>query len=68
MFQPLVYLTTKSKYTIPIGLLYLKGTFESNNLEILLAAAVLAMLPALVLYFFAQKQFVEGMISAGVKG
>lgn len=68
MFQPLVYLTSKEKYTISIGLLYLKGTFESNNLEILLAASVLAMLPTLVLYFFAQKQFVEGLVSGSVKG
>lgn len=68
MFQPLVYLTSKEKYTISIGLLYLKGTFESNNLEILLAASVLAMLPAVIIYFFAQKQFVEGLVSGSVKG
>ncbi|MBO5007590.1 MAG: carbohydrate ABC transporter permease [Clostridia bacterium] len=68
MFQPLIYLTTKSKYTISVGLLYLKGTFETNNTEILIAASVLAMLPAVVLYFFAQKQFVQGMVSAAVKG
>lgn len=68
MFQPLVYLTSKEKYTISIGLLYLKGTFENNNLEILLAASVLAMLPAMILYFFAQKQFVSGLVSGSVKG
>lgn len=68
MFQPLVYLTSKEKYTISIGLLYLKGTFEDNNLEILLAASVLAMLPTLIIYFFAQKQFVAGLVSGSVKG
>ena len=68
MFQPLIYLTTKSKYTISVGLLYLKGTFETNNTEILIAASVLAMLPAVILYFFAQKQFVAGLVSSAVKG
>lgn len=68
MFHSLIYLTTKSKYTISIGLLYLKGTFEANNLEILLAASVLAMIPIIIVYFCAQKQFVEGMVAGAVKG
>lgn len=68
MFQSLIYLTTRSKYTIAIGLLYLQGTFEANNLEILMAASVIAMLPMIIVYFFAQKQFVAGMVSGAVKG
>lgn len=67
MFEPLIYLTTKSKYTLSIGLLYLKGEFE-YNLELLIAASLISMLPVVVVYFFAQKYFVSGLVSSGVKG
>jgi multiple sugar transport system permease protein len=33
-----------------------------------MAATILAMLPVLVLFFFAQKAFVEGVTLTGIKG
>lgn len=68
LFQSLLYLTSKSKYTISVGLLYLKGTFETTNTELLIAASILAMLPTIILFLFAQKKFVEGMVSGAIKG
>lgn len=67
MFDPLIYITTKSKYTIALALVYIKGKFE-YNLELLMASSILAMLPVVIVYFFAQKHFVQGLTSAAVKG
>lgn len=67
MFDPLIYLTTKSKYTISLGLLYIKGKYE-YNLELLMASSILAMLPVIVVYFFTQKSFVSGIAAGAVKG
>ncbi len=67
MFHPLIYLTSQSKYTISLGLLYIKGAFQYNN-ELLMAAAMIAMCPTLILYIFAQKYFVGGVAAGAVKG
>ena len=67
MFGPLIFLTSKSKYTVAVGLLYMRGQFEQRG-ELLIAGAILACLPILVLYFFTQKYFVQGLASAGIKG
>ena len=66
-FAPLIYITDKSKYTLSIGLLYLRQTY-SENLEILMAASMITMLPLFVIYMFAQKYFMNGLVSSGVKG
>ncbi|MBQ4517336.1 MAG: carbohydrate ABC transporter permease [Clostridia bacterium] len=67
VFEPLIYLTSESKYTLSLGLLYIKGNYE-HNIELLMAAAIIAMIPVVVIYFFAQKYFVEGLSSSAVKG
>ena len=67
MLEPLIYITTPSKYTLSIGLLYIRGVF-SHKLELLMAASILAMIPVILIYFFAQKQFVQGLVAGGVKG
>jgi multiple sugar transport system permease protein len=33
-----------------------------------MAAATISMLPVLILYFFAQRQFIEGIATTGLKG
>ena len=67
VFKPLIYITTKTKYTLTIGLLYMRGEY-SANIELLMAATVIMMIPILTLFIFAQKYFVQGIVSAGIKG
>jgi multiple sugar transport system permease protein len=65
---PLIYLNSNEKYTLALGLSMFKGLY---NVEwnMLMAATILIMLPALVLFFIAQKYFIEGIsISSAVKG
>ncbi|MGV2787976.1 carbohydrate ABC transporter permease, partial [Clostridium perfringens] len=56
----------KELYTLPLGLLYLKS--EHVNQALLMAGAVITTLPVVIVYLFAQKQFVQGIASTGMKG
>ncbi|MFD1177656.1 carbohydrate ABC transporter permease [Paenibacillus puldeungensis] len=65
---PLIYLNSNDKYTLALGLSMFKGLY---NVEwnMLMAATILIMLPALVVFFAAQKYFIEGIsISSAIKG
>lgn len=63
---PLIYLQDKKLYTLPLGLLYLKS--ENVNQALLMAGAVITTLPVVAVYLVAQKQFVQGIASTGLKG
>ena len=53
--------------TIPIGLQSLQGFYGDANWSVLMAGAVMAALPILVLFLLAQKQFIEGITLTGLK-
>jgi multiple sugar transport system permease protein len=64
---PLVMLTTKTKFTLPIILSSLNGQYKSEY-NLLMAGALVSMLPILVVYALAQKYFASGLQLGGVKG
>ena len=64
---PLIYLHDKAKYTLTIGLAYLKGQY-SFDVPAQMAASMLTILPVLILFVFLQRFFIEGIASAGRKG
>ncbi|MBP1994515.1 carbohydrate ABC transporter permease [Paenibacillus eucommiae] len=64
---PLLYLTDKKLFTLPLGLLFLRNEAGLEQ-QILMAAAVIVTLPVVLVFLFAQKQFVEGIASTGLKG
>jgi ABC-type glycerol-3-phosphate transport system permease component len=64
---PLIYLHTREKYTIAMGL----RSFQDQNYtewHLLMAASLMAMVPVLTIFFFAQKYFIQGIVFTGVKG
>ncbi|NOU68915.1 ABC transporter permease subunit [Paenibacillus sp. LMG 31461] len=65
--EPLIYLQDKKLYTLPLGLLFLRNEVD-NKTTIIMAGAVITILPVLIVFLFAQKQFVQGVASAGLKG
>lgn len=70
-WSPLIFLNTADNYTIPLGLRWLQTTssdFGRPKEHLLLAAALMATTPILVLYFTAQKYFVQGIVMSGIKG
>ena len=63
---PLIMTDSESMRTIPVGLAYFTAEF-STRYHLMMAAAVLSILPIILIYFFAQKQFVEGIATSGIK-
>ena len=64
---PLLYLMDDDKYTLAIGLARLQGQYESDWGR-MMAMSVVMTLPLIVLFFLAQRTFVEGIKLGGVKG
>ena len=64
---PLVYLSTNNKKTIQLILRMFKTQYSSNY-ALIMAAAVISLIPVMVLFIFLQRYFVEGIASTGVKG
>lgn len=64
---PLIVINRPTMKTIPIGLQSLQGFYGDANWSVLMAGAVMAALPILVLFLLAQKQFIEGITLTGLK-
>lgn len=64
---PVYVLLSPENLTLQPGLSQLQGAY-STHYAIVMAGAVIASVPVLVLFFFAQKQIVESVASSGVKG
>ena len=64
---PLLYLRTPAKYTLPFAVKYLSDQYSQDTAAIM-AANVLMLLPIMILFFVAQKSFVQSLVSSGIKG
>ena len=64
---PLVVTSSDTVRTIPIGLSYFVGQY-STAWNLLMTGSVIALLPVLVIYMFAQKSFVQGITLTGMGG
>ncbi|MDO5528211.1 MAG: carbohydrate ABC transporter permease [Paracoccus sp. (in: a-proteobacteria)] len=65
---PLIYISSVDKFPISLALKLSIDTTEAFEWNRILAMSVLALLPALVVFFMAQKYFIEGISTGGVKG
>lgn len=67
-FMPLVYLNSTQNYTIAIGLQFLNSSQGNTaKIGIMMAVSVITMLPVLVIFFLAQKYFIQGIKISGLK-
>jgi len=64
---PLIMINTESKRTLQVGLSYLLNE-NYINWPVLMAGSVITILPVIILFFFAQKNFVESIKLSGLKG
>jgi multiple sugar transport system permease protein len=67
-FGPLIYLNSADKYTLPIELSVFVQAYNTVQWNQLMAVTLVAMLPCLVMFFVAQRYFVQGIAVTGVKG
>lgn len=63
---PLIVLTDESKYTLPVALANLSGEHVQDT-ELMMAGAVVTVLPGLLLFLALQKQYIEGITMGSVK-
>ncbi len=67
LLGPLIYLDSNEEFTVAIGMANLV-TSGFPALNLLMAANLVMMLPAVLLYFFAQEKLIGGIASVGLKG
>jgi len=64
---PLIVLTDKNKMTLPVALSMLNGQY-STEYNLLMAGALISIVPIIIVYAFAQRYFEEGLTAGGLKG
>ncbi|GAA1651693.1 carbohydrate ABC transporter permease [Nonomuraea maheshkhaliensis] len=67
LLGPLIYLSDSDMYTLSLGLTYY-STQYSTQFGPLLAASTVIIIPVIVLFFLAQRTFIQGITLTGVKG
>ena len=63
---PLIYISSEKKRTLALGLAHLHGV-QGTEWGLLMAASMLMVLPAVLLFFVAQRFFIEGIALTGTK-
>ncbi len=69
--SPIIYLNSPDKFTISVGLHFFVQSPEVGGeplQHLLMAACVLAMIPAVIIFFAGQRYFVQGVVMSGLKG
>ena len=64
---PLLMLTDRNKMTLPIALSTLNGQYATEY-NVLMAGSLISMVPIIIIYIVAQKQFKSGLMAGGIKG
>lgn len=66
--EPIVFLSTAEKFTLPQALTQFVDAYGGPMWNIQLSAASLTAIPVLVVFVIAQRQFIEGLAHTGLKG
>lgn len=66
--RPLIFLNTASKYTISLALRNFTADYGMTPWNLLMAASLVCILPCIILFFTAQRYFIQGIVITGVKG
>ena len=66
--EPIVFLSTKEKFTLPQALTQYVDAYGGSMWNVQLAAATMSALPVLIIFVLAQRQFIEGLAHTGLKG
>ncbi len=64
---PLIFLSDNDKYTLALGLRFFQGQYRVEW-ALLMAVSLIILLPNIVLFFLAQKYYIQGIVVSGVKG
>ena len=64
---PLIYLSNENDFTLALGLQAFQSQHGGTDTNLLMAAGSVMVLPVIVLFFFTQKSFIEGISLTGLK-
>jgi len=67
-FWPLIITSSTEMRTMPLGLAVFTQGEAGTEWHLLMAAALFTALPIIILFLFAQKQFIQGIANSGLKG
>lgn len=68
LIGPLIYLSHQNQFTLALGLQFLQSRAGDTPWNQLMAASTLIILPVLVLFTLAQRTFIRGIATTGIKG
>ncbi len=67
LLGPVIYLRSPNNFTVAVGLASFRSSL-SNSWDLQLAASTAMIIPVLILFFFAQRYFIKGVVMSGLKG
>ncbi|MCY4115657.1 MAG: carbohydrate ABC transporter permease [Caldilineaceae bacterium] len=70
-FGPLIFLRSRDMLTLAVGLHFMATAASSSvrpNLPHLMAGSTMILIPPLLVFFFAQRYFIQGVTFSGIKG
>jgi ABC-type glycerol-3-phosphate transport system permease component len=66
-FDPLIYLNQTNRFTVSLGLTLFE-TKANTNIPQVMAMTIIAMIPVMIVFFVAQRYFIQGIVITGSKG
>jgi multiple sugar transport system permease protein len=67
-FSPLIFMNTKERFPITLGIVDLQGYMATGSISVVLAGIVLSTIPVIIIYILGQRYLVEGLMAGGLKG
>lgn len=65
---PLIYLNSNNNYTVQLGLSQFTAQYGATPYQLLMAASLVVLLPCVILFFVAQRYFIQGIVISGIRG
>jgi multiple sugar transport system permease protein len=65
---PLIYLNSEQLYPVSLGLTQFRAPFGGTAFHLLMAASLVTIIPPIIVFFVAQRYFIQGIVVSGVKG
>jgi len=66
--RPLIYINSPGLRTAALAVANFRSVYGGSPFHLLMAASLVTMLPLLLLFFFLQRYFIQGIVISGVKG
>jgi multiple sugar transport system permease protein len=65
---PLIYLLNQETFTLSLGLQFYQSQHGGTQWHLLMAASTMVVGPVILVFFFAQRTFIQGITLTGIKG